>query len=315
MKNSLLLLFCFFIFSCTKSDPDTPPDEPNPPVITDPGNPAGWNKISQSFSKPVYDISFITPAKGFMTTADSFYTSTDSGFSWKTIPNDNLQLYTIKFTDNLHGYSIGEKSYGYTFNGGDSWTWKKTNFTAVDVQFLTPENGFAPALEGFFSTNDAGISWTKVNTLSYPFLSVYMFDLQNGIAGTNDGKILKTINGGKDWALVKNTTPDYIHKVIFTDAINGWCTSGDSSLIKSTDSGNTWTIKRLPEKPFDLQFLSSGPGYLTATNYVYKSTDNGISWQQDLHVPLKRFVEIFFIDEKFGWVSTQQGDIYRYRKP
>ena len=96
-------------------------------------------------------------------------------------------------------------------------------------------------------TTDGGISWTsktewidttgKNGTLN----AVQFSDQQIGWAVGNHGTIMKTTNGGVNWALQIQNPEFILNDVHFIDTNNGWAVGGNNLFI-TTNGGLIWEI-------------------------------------------------------------------------
>lgn len=161
-----------------------------------------------------------------------------------------------------------------TTDGGSTWfTFPFTNFmtlavsdiaiskTNPDIVYVgtgdsdgTPSSGGSWYSIGIIKTTDGGATWAKTGftrELSGGYLvNRVIVDPTNEnvvIAGTQDG-IYKSINGGATWANKANGNfKDLEFKpndpnVIYGATLGRW--SGNSSIWKSTNKGDSWTLKK-----------------------------------------------------------------------
>ncbi|MDZ4711554.1 MAG: T9SS type A sorting domain-containing protein, partial [bacterium] len=99
------------------------------------------------------------------------------------------------------------------------------------------------------------------------------YSLGNG----NHGIIYKTTNGGTDWNLIHDFNPAGIFRdMSFVNQDTGWVCSFDSF-----DGG------------------------------VFKTTDGGISWQQQINLGLGNPSKIFFVNKDTGWFSNSHRELYK----
>jgi photosystem II stability/assembly factor-like uncharacterized protein len=162
------------------------------------------------------------------------------------------------------------------------------------TQFINKDTGWV--IDGgshkILYTNDGAKTWTiqsKDNLIT--FLGCYFLNTQVGwISGwtSNGGKVLRTIDGGKNWLDSETKFPNNLalHNVYFMDKDTGWAL-GNSVILKSTDGGKNWIEK--------LHFPQPSPAYITTLVYlqfintkiayacggiglVYKTTDGGETW-------------------------------------
>jgi photosystem II stability/assembly factor-like uncharacterized protein len=87
--------------------------------------------------------------------------------------------------------------------------------------------------------------WTVLNPLSSgTALSAVKFtDTNIGYAVGNNGKILKTTNGGVNWSQQISGTTNNISSVFFSDANNGFAVGNSGTILKTTDGGSNWVLQ------------------------------------------------------------------------
>jgi photosystem II stability/assembly factor-like uncharacterized protein len=104
-----------------------------------------------------------------------------------------------------------------------------------------------------------------------------------GTDAAQNGVLLKTIDGGENWAVSRISAAQVPTTVFFADAENGWM--GGATPAPGEDEG------------------AGGPSAILGT------TDGGRTWQPQLNTPVSIF-DICFIDKVNGWASGSKGSIY-----
>lgn len=66
-------------------------------------------------------------------------------------------------------------------------------------------------------------------------------DSNVGFAAGSAGTILKTVNGGTSWRVVRSGDTLDFRGISFVSATHGWAVSLGGVVVKTTDGGNTWT--------------------------------------------------------------------------
>ncbi len=166
-----------------------------------------------------------------------------------------------------------------------------------DVFFINENVGWAAngAYAAVYKTTDGGATWsTQVTEQSlggnYYFRNIEFLNENIGFLGTLNSLFLKTIDGGANWLPVTNLP-------ISPGAICGLDTVGTSTvygcgayfspalIIKSTDSGATWTsidMSSYATALVEIQFIDENVGYASGANanggIILKTTDGGTSW-------------------------------------
>ncbi len=141
------------------------------------------------------------------------------------------------------------------------------------------------------------------------------------------GKILLTTDGGKQWQVKASGTDLALYNVKFADAQNGWICGQDGLILHTTDGGETWKKQesgiKLPI--FAMAFLDQNRGWAVAQQAVYLYTaDGGATWEErrveasvegvseesTLALTDPTLYDIYFLDEKTGWMVGEFGKIY-----
>jgi len=160
-------------------------------------------------------------------------------------------------------------------------------------------------------SDDNGESWAQAasvptrNTL----VGVTFIDNQTGYAVGHAATILKTTDGGQNWALQYNErngeTP--LFAVYFADAQNGIAVGGFSYTFETSDGGKSWAPRSLVEDSYDDFHLNDlfadqkGNIYIPAEfGTVYKSVDRGRNWAA---------IETGYDGSFWGGLSLANGDV------
>lgn len=151
-----------------------------------------------------------------------------------------------------------------------------------DVFFLDENIGWAA--NGYYAsvhqTTDGGVTWTEQLNQAmlggdFYFRNIEFLNSDIGFLGTLNGTFLKTIDGGANWTIVNNITPNPV-------AICGLTTVAPSTIF--------------------------GCGAFFSPAHIIKSTDSGVTWQFiDMSAYADALVEIFFLDETIGYASGKNA--------
>ena len=137
-----------------------------------------------------------------------------------------------------------------TLDGGNQWTAVTSPVTENlnEVQFANPSAGYIIGNQGIILKSvDAGATWQALNTgISADLLSLYVVSADTVYVGGSGGMIIKTVDGGSNWTIINFP---------FTNSV--------------------WDL----EKPsFSALYVITEPDSTNQTARLYKSTDEGISW-------------------------------------
>ncbi len=122
---------------------------------------------------------------------------------------------------------------------------------------------------------------------------ITFLDSLTGFAVTNtnsliEGYIIKTTNSGDNWSIVYTYHPPatsvYLNRLQFAGDSTGYITTNYFDVIKTTDSGTTWTVfSNMPWGADDMSLINKDT-VLAVTNFgpaggVYRTTNGGSNWQ------------------------------------
>ncbi len=110
----------------------------------------------------------------------------------------------------------------------------------------------------------------------------------------------------QEWRVVPSGVSSYLKDVQFVNKLVGWAGGGDSTLIKTTDGGNTWFQQYLPigGDVDALWFIDEQTGWIVGGGIskgsgLYKTIDGGDNWKQ--YPVLGDFTDIQFVSKDTGW--------------
>lgn len=215
-----------------------------------------------------------------------------------------------------------------TTDGGRVWKpiFDDVHVASIGAVVVAPSNpnivyvGTGEQLEGkgVYRSTDAGRTWTNIGLDDMKHISSLLVDPTNpdvilagtydfGSAGPQRG-VFKTTDGGKNWKKVffkddqtgiadMAVAPDDFRVVYAATyavrSANGRPLPSESSIIKSTDGGSTWTevTNGLPPIPRGRIGVAVAPGtngkrvYAILSQGFFRSDDGGASWQQSTKDP------------------------------
>ncbi len=135
--------------------------------------------------------------------------------------------------------------------------------------------------------------------------------------------VLKTEDLGESWRRIETDLDiDFVDfQFISKDTVYAISShvfdgnSGDATFIISTDAGENWeAISRIPDKQFlSLHFLNSKVGFVSGFDGIWKTEDNGNSWNMIFSVPDQGFKfgeisQIQFLNDSVGFASLHALD-------
>lgn len=216
-----------------------------------------WNSLSSGTTERLEGVYFIDASLGYVVGNDIMLRTTDAGLTWSPVVTPvSVSFKDIEFTDALTGFCVG---YGGTIlkttDGGTTWVQKDADCSRylASVQFPSANVGYAVSVgynSNFIKTTDGGETWendTIDAALIYGnFETVYFTSETEGLIGSwYIYGLVKTSNGGVDWADVSGGTFPDLYSIDFANANVGFAV-GFGFVMTTLDGGDTWTTEVTP---------------------------------------------------------------------
>jgi len=211
----------------------------------------GQSWVSQNPGAPFQTfngVCFTDTLKGWAAATNGrVYHTGDGGASW-TLQNTPVgsTLREICFLDSSEGWVVGYTgTICHTTDGGQTWVSVPSgvNTDLYALHFVAPNRGWACGKYGVVLCWD-GTTWTAQasGTAEY-LLDIHFGDAGTGYIAGGGGTILKTVDGGANWAplAVPAGTNPYFKGVCFVDSSEGWVVGLGGTVLRTDDAGATWT--------------------------------------------------------------------------
>jgi photosystem II stability/assembly factor-like uncharacterized protein len=197
--------------------------------------------------------------------------------------------------------------------------------TFTDISFGTSKVGYICGTMGtLLKTTDGGVTWTKINSEIKPSLNcIQALDDKNVYTARNE--LYRTKDGGTSWETsgLENVGSG-IFDISFVNASTGFLAK--NGVMKTTDSGKTWTQKFDSGKDDvfyallynKLQFLDNLVGFCAggktydgnSTGNMVKTTDGGETWV-NLNMKMSQINAFQFIDANTGFVFNFNKELWK----
>jgi photosystem II stability/assembly factor-like uncharacterized protein len=274
------------------------------------------------------------------------YTS-NGGINWVSRSSTlffNVDMMGIYATGNTTAYVVcNRQDTGKIFkttNTGLTWTkiFARKGVRLNDIEFLNPAIGYVfgnPYQGKWFviKTPDAGISFdttsiirppTNLNNNGYRNSTcVFQANVNSPIQlyfGTNEGRIMRSMNGGITWDSVLTTFNDPVYAITFINATTGF--TGGFDPFRTTNGGTNWTQQPYLNQGDFMSFAhTSGTTWYTTEDGICKSTNSGGSFSLEYSQPNNfSYNHMSFVttpnDNSMtvvnGWAVTDNGGISHY---
>ena len=215
----------------------------------------------------------------------SIFRSVNGGQTFTSFNSSHQNIDDIFFTDNNNGFAVFPGGILQTSDGGI--TWNTISIIGLNVSgknynslfFINSSTGWIIDSNDVYRTNGAINYWAKSNFTgtpsTRPLQAIFAVSSALVYAGSDDGKIFKSIDGGANFSPIA-TLPS-------------------------------------PSKFFlDLHFIDANIGYVCYGSRIYKTTNAGILWVQVVSIAKGNITEIHFTNSNHGWGCTSNGTILRF---
>lgn len=219
---------------------------------------AHWNKVNLADSNNTVDVVIANSGNMYLLTSDSFYKSTDFAKSWS------------KITTNLPNIDISADNHLFvtTTPSGEILYFSVTETAGVDPSF--------------YRSSDQGQHWANITeAANSPIVyQVFQFGSTVYVATFSQG-IISSQDEGITWQQV---SADFSSSMITNlSSAKDKLFAGTSTNLFMLNSDNTWSEADNGVNDVSLPWLVNYPdgSLLAASQYdIFKSTDNGLTWQR-----------------------------------
>ena len=254
-----------------------------------------WETASDGLTDPF--VLCLTTGKDGVIYAGTFrggvFRSRDAGKSWKPV-NKELKRMEIKaLMMDAKGLYAGTGDGVYLLNAADDqWKVVTTGLDEILVHALartTDGTLYAGTSgKGVHSYKERSHGWTRLRQglrdhegLVENFIRVLAVDKEQGVyAGTFDGGVFRSGDGGKTWLPISRALPnDSIRGLISND--RGVYVATGRGIFKSVDKGRQWVPLNKGLSNLSIQVLIEGEkgGFYAGTSSgVFRSDDDGLNW-------------------------------------
>ena len=267
-----------------------------------------------------YTIQFINDTLGYAGGFNNrIYKTTDGGNLWLMQQNPGLSenIKSISFADSVRGMAV---SSGYIYRTTNGNTWSSTFYTGnLQCGTLSPD-GVAVVgnlTGGIKSSINYGSSFSESNPQAgtSTFRRIKFVNSLQGWVGGDDGKILKTSDGGNEWTLL-TTSPYYSigNDMAAISATKAIIATNEGTLITTTNGGTSFTATTLDNGNSlnAIHFPTASIGYVAGVSgKLWKTTNGGTNYSLLSTTTAQDLTEIYFPTTNTGYIVDAFTSIYK----
>jgi photosystem II stability/assembly factor-like uncharacterized protein len=310
----MIIFFIYFeIHSCAEDRP------------IEPGIPA---PVASNLVCGARDVFFLDHETGWVLgSLGTIMRTTDGGETWKGASIPDAELNSVYFLDRMRGWVVGKDGRIYQSHDGGAG-WERSIFSGTpndsdlyEIRFIDENLGFILGYDGLYRTEDAGMIWENYWLPVIPRKGAWNMSLVNNstayLLGSSwmdpDPELVhKTEDGGLSWRAVEGSESSVLRAVMtieFIDESNGL--AGGGVIMKTTDGGNSWTMRLEEATVREFHFTDPSTGYAVGGRKILRTADRGDSWE-DITPADERIFDlrcVHFIDATHGFVVGRGEDM------
>jgi photosystem II stability/assembly factor-like uncharacterized protein len=268
----------------------------------------------------IFDLKATSEGNLYFTTySNIIYKSSDWGNSWTQLNVGGiLTKLTVDSDDVIYAASVYYLTPGIykSTDYGETWNFYSSSFRINSL--TTDKNNFLYAggtTGGFQVTTDKGVTWDSSLITDKKINSITVSAEGQLFAATEGKGLFTSSDTGSTWTRITDTTlADFLYSTV-SDSNYVYVSSMDK-VFRSGDNGNSWQcVGTFPPS----MYLYDNPGLLNVrsdselyylSGGIYRSTDQGSSWEFLFGPYLPQFYSIIFSGSKI-FLGTSLG-IYRH---
>jgi len=251
--------------------------------------------------------------------------TSDAGQTWSSqTSNTTFNLNSVWFTDSNNGWAVGATGLILaTTDGGQTWGQITSNAseTLFDVHFASRDTGWVVGAVGvILRTFDRGASWIRTTPTGFDLNSISFSGTMDGWAVGNGGVILGTHDRGLSWFIVQPAVTGQnlfaVWRYSESHALGGGVSGTAVGTANSPTDTTKWVLDNAgaSNNLLGVAFADSSVGYAVGYNsggtaIILRTDDRGFSWQSEPAGTSFRLKDVFFLDDRNGWIVGRGGVI------
>jgi photosystem II stability/assembly factor-like uncharacterized protein len=232
----------------------------------------------------------------WLTTPSSVYKTTDGGTTWTVTNSSQTGINDISFYGQMTGFiacsANGNASVVFkTTDGGTTWTSVTLPTTVGGLGIYTLYYSGSTVYCGgtymqLYKSTDNGTNWTKVNDLSPSqgdniYGVSFTSSTQDGWAVANNGRILKSADGGETWTGQTSGVASLLVSVNAFSTQAVWACGASGVILATTNGGSAWSSQTsgVSTTLYDIKFNTASNGLCVGDQgKILKTTNGGSTW-------------------------------------
>lgn len=248
-------------------------------------------------------------------------------------PNSGETLGTavggVSFSDENTGYATYSDATGRyvarTKDGGNTWTSTlMDDFLALIDVAVIGDRAIVVGEDGiFYWSADGGQNWTSGLSGHYDndvsrVMAVGMGDAMHGVAAGFGGGIYRTADGGESWEFVNSGVTSDLRGVWMVGSDLAFAVGEDTTALRSTDGGLTWSQMTLPTTSrwlYAVSMWDANNGVIVGsdiggTGTIMVTSDGGDTWtHENAGSLMSSFLDVYTVGTDHLWIAARDGQV------
>lgn len=146
---------------------------------------------------------------------------------------------------------------------------------------------------------------TQLSGTTENLRSIYFLNSVTGYAAGENGKMLRTANGGNIWSNVNTGITQNINSIYFFNATSGIACANDGIIIITTNSGTNWSAVNsgVTDNLYSISFVNSSGVCAGSGGSLLYSTNSGMNWTIAENGFLSTYYAAFMYSENFAFAG------------
>ena len=197
------------------------------------------------------------------------------------------------------------------------------------MAFIDTLTGIAVGYSGMIvKTQNATAFWTKIDppvTKQFNkviYVTPQILFIAGGSVPREDTTqtILKSVDGGNNWTVVRDTAGYWLKGIYFSDVNNGVAVGDRGTILRTTDGGVHWNKITSPvNRNFNaVRFLNTSVGYIVggennpdSLSTILRTINGGVTWSVLRDDSIGILTDIAFSSANIGYITGNKGTVLK----
>jgi gliding motility-associated-like protein len=261
-------------------------------VYYSPDNGITWNDKSNGIDNIQFQDFMLFNSKVYAAGTSLFETS-DNGDTWVEVNIPGLSANGIRAmtAENNIFYASSEGTVFTSTDNLNSWNTYTINNNGASIVSMSYSNNsvyLTTSLGRYFYTNDSGVNWSLVQNPNTNSFVHHLFFTNNSILMSTTDGVYESINTGATWSRSNNGLRALQTKSLEKNNLYIFAGTYSQGVFRSADNGENWTLinnglNNLNSLHIDEIFAIGNTVFIATGDGIYKSTNNGDSWERKLN--------------------------------